>query len=197
MPEFIVIDTLLRAASVKDENSSEMDNVLNNIHKLAEDLKCTLIMISHSKKENYGRAGNSLRGHSSIEGGVDAVFYVKRELHSDIVDVENQKARRKPVEPFSVRFTYESDPISDELTTARFYGESAGPKPSKTQQTIVDTGKKIIETIEDYGPMNKKDLFSKVGGYRQNFNDALSKALTNGTIISKSGPYNSNIYDVK
>jgi hypothetical protein len=196
IPKFIVIDTLLRAANVKDENASEMDTVLNNIHKMAEDLKATLIMISHSKKENYGRAGNGLRGHSSIEGGVDAVFYVKREHHSDIVDIENQKARRKPVDPLTVRWTNVSDPISEELIEARFFGEAGTSAATKFNQVIQGIYQKIIDTLEDNGAMNQSELRKKLSVNHSNFDMALNNAVKDGRVIIKPGPYNSNIYDV-
>jgi hypothetical protein len=194
-PGLIVLDTLLRAAHVKDENSSEMDTVLNNLHKMAEDLKCTLIMISHSKKENYGRAGNGLRGHSSIEGGVDYVFYVKRENHSDVIEIENQKARRKPIDPFSAKWTYLNDIDGETLCEARFYFEPT-IATNKHEVAILEICRKIVETIEDNGSMTKSDLFNRVKGNRQNFEEALQKAVKDGKVKSKPGAYNSTIYDV-
>lgn len=193
-PGLIVLDTLLRAAHVKDENASEMDTVLNNLHKMAEDLKATLAMISHSKKENYGRAGNGLRGHSSIEGGVDYVFYVKRDGHSDCVEIENQKARRKPVDPFGARWTYMLDIDKESLLEARFYQEAV-TSTNKAANNFSMLCKKIIDTLVQQGGMNKSDLFNEVGGNRQNFNDALDKVIQNGDVKKKQGAYNSTLYE--
>lgn len=190
----IVIDTLLRAAKVKDENSSEMDTVMYNIRKLAEDLKATLAMISHSNKVNNGRAGNALRGHSSIEGGVDSVFRVSRENNSDIIEVTNEKARRKPVDPFSARWTYTADPSSDELISARFYQES-GVKASKQQATINALISQIRDLLITEGKMNKSELYSRIGGYRANFNFALVEAVKDGHIKEIVGAYNAKIYE--
>lgn len=190
----IVFDTLLRAARVKDENSSEMDTVMYNIRKLAEDLKATLALISHSNKVNNGRAGNALRGHSSIEGGVDSVFRVSRENNSDVVDVTNEKARRKPVDPFSARWTFESDPVSDELLKARFYISDAA-KVSKTQQAQDTLMAQIRELLVNEGKMNKSELYSRIGGYRANFNFAVDKAVKDGHIKEITGAYNAKIYE--
>lgn len=191
----IVIDTLLRAAKVKDENSSEMDTVMYNIRKLAEDLKATLAMISHSNKVNNGRAGNALRGHSSIEGGVDSVFRVSRENNSDIIEVTNEKARRKPVDPFSARWTYTADPSSDELISARFYQES-GVKASKQQTTINALMAQIRDLLITEGKMNKSELYNRIKGNKSNFLTALDQAVKDGHIYETPGLFNnSKVYD--
>lgn len=192
---FIVLDTLLRAAKVKDENSSEMDTVMYNIHKMAEDLKATLAMVSHSNKVNSGRAGNALRGHSSIEGGVDYVFRVKREGNADTVDIENEKARRKPIEPFSARWTYDADPISDELTQARFY-RTDGTRMSKQQTTINALMAQIRDLLITEGKMNKSELYNRVKGNKAKFLTALDQAVKDGHISEMPGLLNnSRVYD--
>jgi hypothetical protein len=185
-PRVIVIDTLLRAAHVKDENASEMDTVLNNLHKMAEDLKATLTLISHSKKENMGRAGNGLRGHSSIEGGVDYVFYVKRDEHSDTVQVENQKSRRKPVDTFSAKWTYNLDIDGESLYEARFYFD-ATVSLSKQQATVLNLCQKICDVLKANGAMSQSALYSKIRGFRKNFNDALDRVVNDGLVTKITG----------
>ena len=195
LPGVIVIDTLLRAARVKDENASEMDTALNNLHKLAEDLKCAMILISHSKKENNGRAGNGLRGHSSIEGGVDYVFQVKRDDHSDIVEIENQKARRKPVDPFAARWTFANDPSGEFLEEARFYYGGKITTMSKPQAAILNMCQKIVDELTQNGSMTQSDLYKHVGGHRPNFITALDKVVQDGSVLKKTGAYNSTVYE--
>jgi hypothetical protein len=193
---FIIIDTLLRAARVKDENSSEMDTVMYNLRKMSEVLGATMALISHSNKVNNGRAGNALRGHSSIEGGVDYVFRVKRDGHSDTIEVENEKARRKPIDTFTARWTFTTDPVSDELETARFYN-TQGIQASKQQQAIDNLVDQIRQVIIDNGKMNKTQLFREVGGRRDTFNTAVDKALKTGKIVEIPSLYgNVKVYDV-
>jgi hypothetical protein len=194
-PRLMVLDTLLRAAHVKDENSSEMDTVMNNLHKMAEDIASALMMVSHSKKENNGRAGNGLRGHSSIEGGVDSVFNVKRENKSDVIQIENQKARRKPTEDFSARWTYQLDVDQESLYEARFWFEPSQTM-SKQQATILNLCQKIVDNLTTNGAMNQSDLYSRIKGDRTNFNTALSKLVQDGSIVTKAGSYNSTLYQV-
>lgn len=194
---FIIIDTLLRAARVKDENASEMDTVMYNIRKMAEDLKATIAMISHSNKVNAGRAGNALRGHSSIEGGVDSVFRVTRDGNSDLIEITNEKARRKPVDAFTARWTYDADPVSDELIQARFY-HAISVKVSKAQQATNALMARIRDVLLDKGKMNKSQIYSYIGGNRPKFNVALDQAVKDGHIYEITNLYgNVKVYDAK
>jgi hypothetical protein len=194
---FIVLDTLLRAARVKDENSSEMDTVMYNIRKLAEDLKATLALISHSNKANNGRAGNALRGHSSIEGGVDSVFRVSREGNSDTIEVTNEKSRRKPVEAFAARWTYDADPISDELTQARFY-RTLAIKVNRQQTTLNALMASIRDLLVTEGKMNKSEIYARIKGNKGNFDQAVAQAVKDGHIIETPGLFNNGwVYDAK
>lgn len=170
IPGVIVIDTLLRFAKVKDENSSEMDRIMAAVRRLVDDLQVTVFLISHSNKVIGSRAGNALRGHSSIEGGVDAVFRVNGDHGSDIVEIEPQKARRNPVDPITLRWTYIND-NNDQLTEARFYYVAddikANQAAAKKHATNARIEKDILTALDKIGPMNKNALIAQVGGKRQ------------------------------
>lgn len=192
-PGWIIVDTLLRVAGVKDENSSQMDLVMGNLHKLAVDLRSALTVISHSRKEKTGRAGNGLRGHSSIEGGLDAVFYVDREEKSDIITIENHKSRRKPIDDFSARWTYINDPINDDLLEARFYHETVS-RISKQQATILNLCQQIVDELKQSGELNKTNLYKSIGGNYSNFENALRRTVDDGLVIEKVGTRNAKLY---
>ncbi|MDY0263511.1 AAA family ATPase [Syntrophotalea acetylenica] len=170
MPGVIVIDTLLRFAKVKDENSSEMDQIMSTVRRLVDELDVTIFLISHSTKITGTRAGNSLRGHSSIEGGVDAQFRVNGEHNSDIVEIEPQKARRNPVDPINLRWTYQND-SDDQLTEARFYYEPCYAKATqanlKKQAINERIQKDLLNALDKLGAMSKNELIKQVGGNRQ------------------------------
>ena len=190
-PGWIILDTLLRAAGVRDENSSEMDIVMQNLHSLAENVGAALTVISHSRKENSGRAGNGLRGHSSIEGGLDSVFLVSRERNNeDLIEVVNQKARRKPVDPFGARWTYTADPISQELEEARFYWEPVTKRLTKTQAAVLNTCQEIQDALTANGSMIQSSLYAMVGGSRKVFDEAISRLHRDGIIGITQGAKN-------
>jgi hypothetical protein len=184
-PRVICIDTLLRFAGVPDENSSIMDQVMKSLRRIAEELHAAVIVISHSNKVNIGRAGNALRGHSSIEGGVDSVFRVSRDGNSDIIEIEQQKARRNPIDPFSARFTFEHKPGTDELEEARFYFEPVVTGSSPKQAKQKDIEETILNVLADSGQkMGTSKLYAEVKGNHAEYYRALKK-LVNDLAVTK------------
>ena len=179
LPGVIVIDTLLRFAKVQDENSSAMDGIMAMARRLVDELQVTIILISHSNKILGSRAGNALRGHSSIEGGADYVFRVNSDRDTDIVSIINEKSRRNPIDPFSARWTYKSDPTNDQLIEARLYHEpyqdTASLATQKKNALNARIEKEILSTLNSLGAMSKAQLFAQVGGSRQKVWDAIEK----------------------
>jgi RecA-family ATPase len=178
-PAVIVIDTLLRFAKVLDENSSEMDRVMAMARKLVDELQVTIFLISHSSKTLGSRAGNALRGHSSIEGGADAVFRVNSDKDTDIIEIVNEKARRNPIDPINARWTYTCNPKDQQLIEARLYYEPYQTKNSqanqKRQAAIQRLEKDILKALIKLGPTSKNDLIKEIGGNRQRILEVLDE----------------------
>jgi AAA domain len=144
----IVIDNLLRIAGVRDENASEIDGAMVNLRKLAEDTGAAVCLIHHKRKDSLGREGDSLRGHSSIEGGIDTAFLIKREDKQNTVAVKCTKARRKPVETFGALWTYTLADDGETLHEARFWrAEVQDP----TARAFDDLKARCLQIITDAG----------------------------------------------
>jgi hypothetical protein len=124
--EFVVIDNLGTVSGGVDENSSEMIQVMSSFRQLAEETGAAIILIHHQTKNRIstGRAGDSLRGHSSIEGSLDMTLMVEREELSDTISIKGPKARGVDINPFSAVFSYEDDQFG-ELITAKFWGTAS------------------------------------------------------------------------
>jgi hypothetical protein len=157
----LVIDNLKAISGDADENTAEMGNVLGNLRMLSENTGSVIIVIHHQRKSSKGnesRAGDRLRGHSSIEGTIDLALLVEREGEdSPNVKVRSTKTRGADLERFGAYFAYEWKPNSKELLEARFYGISV---PGKISDEQVEAA--IIETIEKNEPMNQSSLKTKV-----------------------------------
>jgi len=122
----IYIDNLGVVSGGADENSAEMIQVMSALRRLSEGAGAAVNTIHHARKSNgfNGRAGEAMRGHSSIEAMIDMSFEVVREAYSDLVTVKPAKMRRREVLPFSAIWTYE-DNENDELVSAGFFGAEA------------------------------------------------------------------------
>lgn len=124
---FIVIDNLRTISGGIDENASQMSEVAYGLRWLAEITGAAVVVIHHQRKSNGlsgGRAGDSLRGHSSIEAALDLALQVDREPYSDAIIIKCTKARGTEVLPFAATFTYESG-LDGALKTARFFSVKA------------------------------------------------------------------------
>jgi hypothetical protein len=102
-----VIDNLGTVSGGRDENSSQMVDVMGNLRWVAETTKCAVIVVHHARKGNGGggREGDRLRGHSSIEASLDLALIVERS--DDDLTIRSTKTRDNPVKPFTLRWTYD------------------------------------------------------------------------------------------
>lgn len=118
------IDNLKTISGGVDENTAAMGDVLANLRRVVEDTGAANVTIHHPRKGNGmggGRAGDNLRGHSSIEGTLDLSLVIEREPFSDDVNILPTKVRGDAVQPFGATFTYVKDEHGKTIE-AKFYG---------------------------------------------------------------------------
>lgn len=122
----VMIDNLGVISGDAEENSGDMARVMSEFRQLAEETGAAVVLVHHQRKSNgsLGRAGDTLRGHSSIEASLDLALLVDREDLADTVTLRATKVRGADVLPFSAVFTYENR-ADGELHKACFYGITA------------------------------------------------------------------------
>lgn len=120
----VVIDNLGFVTGDIDENSAAMTQVLASFRRVAEGSEAAVILVHHQRKSTgfSGRAGENLRGHSSIEQSLDLALLIERKEHADTVELKSTKTRDVDVLPFGAMFTFAHKPGTSELATMRFYG---------------------------------------------------------------------------
>lgn len=134
----VVIDNLGTVSGGADENSSQMVAVMAGLRRLAEAGSCAVLAIHHRNKalQKRARAGDALRGHSSIEGAIDLALQVERDPPGgDTINVRSTKTRDLPIAPFAALWTYRQD-TAGELVRGRFFGlgQPEGGALSKQEQ---------------------------------------------------------------
>ncbi len=184
----IVIDNLLRVAGVHDENSSEIDAAMANLRKLAEDTGAAVALIHHRRKDTLGRAGDSLRGHSSIEGAVDSAFLVQREDGTDEVTIKCTKARRRPIETVGALWTYDLAEDGETLHTAQFWRVPVCDSNADLQARIL--------ALLANGALNQTEVWQAVGGNKATVIAALGTLKTDQKITSRKGSRNATLYQL-
>ena len=118
----VVIDNLGTISGGAEENSSAMIAIMFNLRWLADETGAAVVLIHHQRKSNGmgGRAGDSLRGHSSIEAAIDLALQIEREPYAELINVQMTKSRGLEVLPFSAAVAFEANE-NDELISACFY----------------------------------------------------------------------------
>lgn len=122
----VAIDNLGTVSLGIDENTSAMTAVMSNLRWLAESTGAAVVVIHHERKGNGttgGKAGEALRGHSSINAALDLALLVEREGVSDVVTFRSTKTRGVAVTSLTAHWTYEHKRGTEgELLEGRFYG---------------------------------------------------------------------------
>jgi hypothetical protein len=122
--QLVVIDNLGLISGGAAEGTEAMIPIMGALRQLAEATGAAIVVIHHQRKTGQinARAGESLRGHSSIEAALDLAILVEREEGSGIISLKSTKTRGVDVYPFSAEFTYTHKPNTTELETAKFWG---------------------------------------------------------------------------
>jgi len=192
----IVIDNLRTVSAGIDENSSMMSEVMFNLRWLAELTGAAVVVIHHERKGNgiSGRAGDALRGHSSIEAAIDLALKVEREPYSDLITVKSTKTRGLEVLPFSCTFTYDKN-TDGSLDTAAFYSIE-----SEDNQSNYAIEREIKAVLED-NPMNQTSLTNAVkakleGVGLNRITNQIRKMESNDQVYITVGAHNAKIYSL-
>lgn len=153
--KLIIIDNLGVAAGSIEENSAGMAKVLSAFRRLAEDSDAAVVLIHHQRKQSgvKARAGDTLRGHSSIEASLNLALLVEREEHANSITVKATKTRGADVWPFGAIFTFEHKGDTDEMARARFYGVEI--EDNSSDRALVRV---LLETVKELQPVNKTKL---------------------------------------
>ena len=141
----VVIDNLGTISGGVEENASGMRLVMSNLRWLAETTGAAVVLIHHQRKSNGtigGRAGDALRGHSSIEAALDYALLVDREPYSNQITVKSTKSRSREIAPFTAYFAFETNSTGD-LVTAQFF--SIEPEDNASNYAIEREIKAALE----------------------------------------------------
>lgn len=155
--KLVVIDNLGLITGEIEENNPLMATVMGNLRRISERTGCALVVIHHQRKGGAagGRAGEALRGHSSIEAAIDAAIQITREKDSDEIMMRSTKSRDVPIQPMGARFNYVHKFGTNDLERAWFDGVAF----RRGENALHDA---IIENVEFYEQIGKTKLAHKV-----------------------------------
>ena len=149
----VIIDNLGLITGDVEENSAEMANVMGYLRLIAERTKAALVIVHHQRKggANGGRAGDALRGHSSIEAAVDLALHVMRDPDTNVISIRSTKTRGVDVPPALAVFNFEHNPGTHDLSIAWFSGQERVRGDNNVRSAI-------LEIVEEAGQITKTRL---------------------------------------
>jgi len=156
---FVVIDNLGLVSGGVEENSSQMVGVMAGLKNISEETGAVVNPIHHQRKggtEKSARAGDSLRGHSSIEAQASLALLITREEGESTITIQSTKTRGVDVYPFGAEFSYEWKPGTKDLYTAKFWGSAVEDTTSSHAIELAIVGALEVE------PLNQSNLMAAV-----------------------------------
>lgn len=196
--KLVVIDNLGTILGGADENSTEMIDILSELRQIVENEKIALVVIHHQRKSNgvKGRAGETLRGHSSIEAALDLALLVEREPRSKEIKVVSTKTRGVDVPTFGALFTYVHKSGSRELELAYFEGiQIDDPKtPAGLKAIILSVVKKNPPSINQSNLIDEvKVIVGNVAG-KNRIRDLIDELVQEDELDTDQGQRNATLY---
>ena len=167
----LVIDNLNVIAGEADENSAEMNGPMSGLRWLAE-TGAAVVVIHHQRKSNglATRAGETLRGHGTIEAKLDLALLITRE--EETVTVTPTKTRGPMIKAFSAKFAFENDP-SHELVTARFWPSETAAADADADLPDSELQTLILGELQKFGEMSANQIYERIGGNRNKVLDMI------------------------
>lgn len=194
--KFIIIDNLGLVSGSADENSADMASIMSNFRQVADNYDACVNLIHHQRK-TYGtskaRAGDSLRGHSSIEAAIDLALLIMREENSNNVIVKSTKDRSVPVTQFQAVFEYSHKGETRELETAFFKPVITISEPEQAKQIIL---KLLTEGAKNKGQLEAA-IQNETGASRARARYYIESMVEAGSVIEEIGERNARIFRLR
>lgn len=206
--KLVIIDNLGLISGDADENSADMVKVMGNLRRLAEDTGAAVVVIHHQRKGNMAdRAGDLLRGHSSIEAALDLALLVTRENQDPKLIIRPTKVRGASIaSAFGAEFTYTHKRGTKDLESARFWGFPIISQKDMENQEIAGAAMMVIERAKSQGEKLKQgDLVQRTADYmaanrdgkkpgRDRVRGVLDGMVTAGQLRTEKGRDNAVFY---
>jgi len=155
--KFVVIDNLGLSTGNVEENSAGMAHIMGYLRILTERTDAAVVVVHHQRKGGAGqsRAGDALRGHSSIEASLDLALHVVREPDSKDITIQSTKTRGVDVPMAKASFCFDHRSGTNDLELAWF----DGIKQKRGGNMIRN---EIMAIVASEGPITKGRLVDRV-----------------------------------
>jgi hypothetical protein len=167
-PALIIVDTLAQSLGGADENNVGMMTFLGNVTALANHFKCCVVPVHHVPLADDKR----MRGHTSLQAGVDALWRVERtngELATTLwLDKLKDEEDGVTLIAHLVRIVIGHDEDNVEISTLVVAGfEDGAPEQAtkgKVSESIPRQRRLLMEVLDQAINQAGKDFLSFING---------------------------------
>lgn len=177
-PKLIVVDTLARSFTGKDENSAtDMGIFVRNMDILKNKFNCSVLVVHHSGKDS----DRGMRGSSALRGAVDSEYEIKRQGDGMTVCLKVKKQKdTEEAEPLFLEAREVSwhEALGVEQTSLVLDPRDAPPRKqfiSGDQGVALD----ILDSLLQDDNAVEKDRLGNVGVPESLFRDVVIQSLPN------------------
>lgn len=183
----VVVDTLRRASTGADANSSDMAGVVDALEEIkrATDDGAVLVL-AHTDKSD-----RDARGFSGIEDDADTVWHVKKDEDAGTVAAVNEKMRNGPS---GSRLTFEVREVADSVALSMV--SQAGPEHRSFGPRMSPSARQVFDVLRlpgyEHGASGP-DLTATARVGRQRFAEAIGELMGAGYVV-RTGPRGQYVY---
>lgn len=179
-PRLIVIDTLARCSVGLDENlAKDMGLVVRGLDQIRRETGATVLLIHHTRKNQQGQAGATLRGSSALEGAADVIILSVMNSEDRVTLVCEKQKDAEAFERFVMRL--QSVDLDDRGGSSCVLVPSDAPVPPKEIAAL-----RALRNLPT-GSGSAADWCSASGiGSKRTFY-RIAKALRKGGLIEQTG----------
>lgn len=182
-----IIDSL-KKTSEADENSADIEVVLNMFKQVAETTNCAILLIHHKGKGKDAK--QSGRGHSSIYDSVD--IQIDLDSNDGIYEIECAKNRDGDFFPgIKYRLVDGGDFNKQQNCSERL---DLDLLQADVRSRKSDARSRIVELLGSVESINQGALFAQIKGDRALFQDAITALTDNGEVSKSTGAKGAHIY---
>lgn len=182
----VIIDNLGVISGEAEENTADMVRPMRGLRWLSDTTRAAVCVLHHQRKTNgfTSRAGESLRGHSSIEAAIDSAILVARDDLN--VTMESTKDRGMRVQPFGAEFSYANDNYH-ELIEARFWPADPITEENEEKGRRAEIETAALDYIRKFPNVTATQVYNEIGGNKKMVFDVLRQLRLDGKLLEKQG----------
>jgi predicted transcriptional regulator len=187
---FVIIDSL-KKISCADENSDQIEVILNMLKHAAERSGSAIVLIHHKGKGN-GSAKQTGRGHSSIYDSVD--LQLDLDAANGVYEISCAKIRDgNQFDGFKYSMADSGDFITEQDCSEALEFQLL---QESVKNRVVSARVAILESLSSQGELNQRSLYTAVKGERSKFIQAIDGLLIDECIAETAGPKRSRVFAV-